>query len=117
VLVAGLRAAATPWTVLAADFLTLPAVPVYDRVLMNPPFEKGQDLAHVMRACLWLQPGGRLVSVMAASVTFNSCRAHREFRDFVAELDGTIEPLPDDAFAAAGTGVRTVVVTLRAPTE
>jgi hypothetical protein len=99
--------------VIAADFLQVPvaALGTYDRVLMNPPFEGGQDIQHVTHALDYLGPHGRLVSVMGAGVTFNSDRRHVAFRGLIDLLDGTIEPLPDDSFAASGTRASTVVVT------
>jgi hypothetical protein len=48
-----------------SDFLELP-VGQYDRVVMNPPFEKGQWIDHIRRAYEQLAPGGRLASVIPA---------------------------------------------------
>jgi hypothetical protein len=58
------------------DILTLTTSQQFDRIIMNPPFEKGQDMAHVMH-CFnnLLAPGGisslssvkRRSSVMARS--------------------------------------------------
>src|SRR5207245_10360663 len=36
----------------------------YDRVVMNPPFEHGQDIDHVRHAYELLATGGRLVSIV-----------------------------------------------------
>ncbi len=36
----------------------------YDRVLMNPPFEHGQDMDHVRHAYELLASGGRIVSIV-----------------------------------------------------
>lgn len=36
------------------------------------------------------------------------------FRELVTAHGGTIEPLPEDAFKASGTSVRTVLITIRA---
>lgn len=94
------------------DFLTMPVRAVYDRVVMNPPFAKQADLAHVQRAFEWLKPGGRLVSVMARGVIDRTNRTSLAFRDFVAEHAGRFDVLPDNAFKASGTGVRTVLLTV-----
>lgn len=51
------------------DFLAWQGGP-FDRIVMNPPFAKQADIAHVVHAYDMLAPGGRLVSVMAAGVTF-----------------------------------------------
>jgi len=50
-----------------ADFLTVePHDPLYDRVVMNPPFTKNQDIQHVEHALRFVKPKGVLVSVMFA---------------------------------------------------
>jgi methylase of polypeptide subunit release factors len=52
------------------DFLQAEPRAEYDRILMNPPFGRQADIKHVLHALKFLKPGGRLVSVMAASVAF-----------------------------------------------
>jgi 16S rRNA G1207 methylase RsmC len=84
----------------------------YDRVIMNPPFARNADIAHVTHAAEFVRPGGMLVAVMSAGTEFRSDRATVAFRDLVAESGGSITALPDDAFKMSGTSVRTVLVTL-----
>ena len=105
-----IRAGGYARTVTTGDFLAVPASPVYDRVVMNPPFARRQDVAHVTHALGFLKPGGRLVSVMALGVVFRQDKATPAFRDRVTGSGGWIEELPADAFKVAGTGVRTVTV-------
>jgi predicted RNA methylase len=94
------------------DFLDVPPVPVYDRVVMNPPFAKQQDIKHVLHALKFLKPEGLLVSVMASSVTFRDNKLTQDFRDLIRERGGEIEALPEGAFRQSGTMVRTVIVTI-----
>lgn len=47
-----------------ADFLTMPALPKFDRIVMNPPFDRGQWRAHVEHAMDVLKPSGRLVAIL-----------------------------------------------------
>lgn len=82
----------------------------FDRVVMNPPFTKQADARHVLHAAKMLKPGGRLVAIMAASVTFRDTPLYREVRDLVVANGGTIEPLPEGSFKESGTGVNTVLV-------
>lgn len=84
----------------------------FDRIVMNPPFAKGADIEHVEHALHMLNPGGRLVAIMSAGVTFRQDAAG--FRSMVDERGGTIEDLPEDSFIDSGTGVRTVLVTIDA---
>lgn len=84
------------------DFLALEPWRLFDRVLMNPPFEKRQDEAHIRHACTFLKPGGRLVAVCASPTG-----------DRLASI-ADVQPLPDDAFRQSErpTGVRTSLVVI-----
>lgn len=96
------------------DFLALEPNPIFDRVVMNPPFAKRQDIAHIRHAFKFLKPGGSLVPVASAGVEFRTDRIGTEFRQFVEDHGGLIEPLPEGSFLESGTGVSTVIVTLEA---
>lgn len=99
-------------TVIVADFLATSPQPVYDRVVMNPPFARLADIAHVEHAWRALRPGGRLVAVMSAGVTFRQTAAATAFRARLEGLGGELVPLPEGAFRESGTDVRTVVAVL-----
>jgi predicted RNA methylase len=91
----------------------------FDRVVMNPPFckvEGADHIHHVQRALSWLKPGGVLVSVLPASVSFRQDRRYREFRDWYKGHKGVLRDLPDGSFKASGTGVKTVVLKMEAKT-
>ena len=94
------------------DFLTMQPSPLMDRVVMNPPFARQADIKHVLHALRFLRDGGRLVSVMSASVTFRENRLTQDFRALVSSRSGSIEELPEGAFKSSGTMVRTVIVTI-----
>lgn len=96
------------------DFLSLRPDPNFDRVVMNPPFRKQADIDHVLQAWRWLRPGGRLVSVMSAAVTFRENRKTAEFREFVA-VHGRVRDVPAGMFRASGTDVNTCYVVLDKP--
>ena len=94
------------------DFLSVEPQPLYDRIIMNPPFEKQQDIDHVQHALKCLKDGGVLVSVMSSGVVFRENRKTVEFRGLVDEL-GFIERNPEGSFKESGTMVNTVIVVLR----
>src|SRR3546814_11892583 len=52
-----------------ADFLTLPPSPIYDRIVMNPPFGRGRDCAPVRHAFGFLRPAERRVG----KACFSTC--------------------------------------------
>lgn len=92
------------------DFLQTTPAPVFDRVVMNPPFARRADVHHVNHAMKFLKPGGRLVAIMSAGVGFREDALTREFR---ARCE-SIEALPEGSFRCSGTDVNTVLVTLTA---
>jgi phospholipid N-methyltransferase len=86
----------------------------YDRIIMNPPFEKGQDIIHVRHAYDLLKPGGRLVAIMSGGIKWGISSDKVEFRTFVDLRNGMIRELPEGSFKSAfkPTGVSTVMVVL-----
>lgn len=96
------------------DFLTVdPPVDLFDRVVMNPPFTRQQDIAHVAHALRFVKPGGRLVSVMSPAFEWRDDAKSVAFR---AALDlqeaWTVEKLPAGSFKASGTSIDTVLLTV-----
>lgn len=108
-----LRASGYAVTVACADFLTTNPRG-YDRVVMNPPFARQADLAHVTHALKALKLGGVLVSVMSNGVTFRQNAATVAFRALVDEHGGVFHDLPEGSFKASGTGVRACIVVIPA---
>ena len=102
-------------TVQAADFLAVPPRPVYDRVIMNPPFTRGADAKHVLHALRFVKPGGVLVSVMGHGATYRDTRDYARIRTMADQPGGQIIPLPAGSFRDAGTEIATVIVVLPVP--
>ncbi len=51
-------------SVRVGDFLSIEPDRTYQRIVMNPPFTRGQDAKHVRRAKEWLAPHGRIFAVV-----------------------------------------------------
>jgi len=92
------------------DFLTVEPNPIYDRVVMNPPFGKQADIKHVTHALKFLKKGGRLVSIMASGVTFRQNKLTETFNDLLGEYDYEVLDVPEKAFKDSGTMVKTVIL-------
>jgi phospholipid N-methyltransferase len=99
------------------DFLTVKEVS-YDVIFMNPPFEKHQDIDHVLHAYSLLKKGGRLVAIMAGNKKNSSQSKVNEFIDFVNDHGYMVEN-EKGAFKSAfrSTNVHTVTVYLEKPTD
>lgn len=97
------------------DFTSMAAEPKYDRIMMNPPFEKGQDMAHVKRAYEMLKPGGKMVAIMGEGGFFRSDKSATEFRSWLDAVGGYSEKLPEGTFKESNTGVNTRLVVIEKP--
>lgn len=101
-----------------ANFLGIvPGKGKFDRVLMNPPFSAQRDLLHVRHAFDFLLPGGILVAVVGAGVSFRLNRLTMDFRAWVKSLNGNIVPLPEGSFKESGTMVNTCLLFLKKPND
>lgn len=109
-------------TILQCDFLEWaptrerePLALRFDAVVMNPPFHGGQDVEHILAAWRLLKHGGRLVAIIPAGTMTNSQKKFVAFRQWVADLAGFIEDLPDGSFKESGTGVNTALLVMDKP--
>ena len=104
------------YSVIQANFLSYPKeIPFYDRIIMNPPFEKQRDIDHVLHAYSFLKPGGRLVAIMSASVTYRENKKTLAFRQLLSNIDAHVESNPEGSFKSSGTMVNTVCVVMDKP--
>lgn len=107
----GLRSAGLQ--VIQGDFLEVRgAFGEFDAVAMNPPFDRGRDIDHVLHALRFLKPGGKLAAIMAAGVEFREDRKTVAFRTLVERMGGRFRDLPAGSFIESGTNVNTVILTL-----
>lgn len=94
----------------------------FDRVVMNPPFDKGRDVDHVLHAMKFVKPGGKLIAIMAAGVDYREDAKSKELRRLAQNVWKAIwfdafRDLPPKSFAHAGTNVNTLVLAIRKPIE
>ncbi|GHB33983.1 hypothetical protein GCM10007094_23690 [Pseudovibrio japonicus] len=99
------------YDVVADDFTQFNPGPVYDRIFMNPPFEKRQDIKHLQHAYGLLRAYGRVACIMSSGSVRQPV-----LTQWVDALGGEVIDLPDNSFKESGTGVSTCLVILdRAP--
>ncbi len=92
------------------DFLTMKGE--YDRIIMNPPFERGQDIEHVQHAYDLLAPVGKVVSIMSEGTFGRADKKATAFREWLKEVGWAFIKLPADSFYSSErpTGVVTRMV-------
>ena len=93
-----------PAHLIQGDFLEMNGeLGQFDRIVMNPPFDRGADIKHIRHAMTHLKDGGKLVALCAGG--------QRQ----VAELHSDSyhwEPLPEGSFKEAGTGVNVAMLVM-----
>lgn len=89
------------------DFLSLRIADLgmFDAVIMNPPFTRGQDIRHILHARTFLKPHGRLVGI---------CANGPKQREVLASIAIDWEDLPAGTFAESGTNVSAALLVMGA---
>lgn len=91
-----------------------------DRVVMNPPYERKQDLRHVRHCFGMLKPGGKLVALVSAGFQYRADRETCDFREWM-QSETVVDhcEIIDDAFkgpeSMRQTGVRVGLLVLSKP--
>jgi hypothetical protein len=86
------------------DFLTVDGLGTFDTILMNPPFQRGLDVKHILHAVELLRVGGRLVALCASGP-----KQKRELQPLASKwID--LEP---DTFKSEGTRVNASLLVIR----
>lgn len=106
-----------PYGVNYRDFLDVEKKEIgrINRIVMNPPFTRHQDIDHVRHAYGLLDAGGILVSIMVESTFFRTDKKPVEFRDFLDSVGAQTVKLESGAFHESGTDVVTRIVKIRKP--
>ena len=93
--------------VISDDLMDTEVQPVYDAVIMNPPFS--EECEHIRKAFEFVRPGGSLVAVCSNSIQWKSTRKYEQFRNWLAEHTHSIT---DSHASFEMTGVNTVVLVM-----
>jgi hypothetical protein len=86
----------------------------YDRIVMNPPFERNQDIEHTRHAYQCLKSDGRLVSIIGEGAFFRNDKTATAFREWIEELNAEVIDLPAGTFQGTitSTGVKARIVVI-----
>ena len=102
------------YTVVHMDFLHYEEQ-TFDRIILNPPFERGQDIDHVQHAYKLLNPGGRIVAIMSAGTFYRSDNKTSVFRSWFSHRGVSNTDLPAGTFQSSGTMVTSCLVVIDKP--
>lgn len=97
------------YPVIEADFLTVAPSAKYDRVVMNPPFTKNQDVNHVAHALKFLKSDGILTAIMSPNTS------RKAFQELVKPFRHEITPVDAGEFKESGTSIATIILQIFKP--
>jgi len=78
----------------------------FDGIILNPPFERGQDIDHVLRAHRLLAPKGILAAIVSEGAFCRGDKKATSFREFIERMGATVVKLGADSFSSSGTAVQ-----------
>lgn len=86
------------YTLVGDDFLEYNPEEKYNKIIMNPPFEGGQDIDHLIHAFSLLEPDGRVVAIINEGPFFRQFKKDKAFREFLQENNAFVSAPIKDAF-------------------
>ena len=94
------------------DFLSVtPAeTGLFDAVVMNHPFSKGQDAQHFRHALSFLKPDGSISAILSTAHKHNSRGEYAGFKDLLDVGHAMVESVEAGEFRESGTNVSTTMV-------
>lgn len=96
------------------DFLILTSTyNKYDKIIMNPPFTKQQDIDHILHAYSLLNDGGIMVSVVSEAPFFRENKKSKVFRKWLELINAEVIKNPEGTFKSSGTMVRTRLIKIK----
>ncbi len=100
-----------------SDFLKFGKKNSYDKIVMNPPFSKDQDIDHVMHAYELLKPEGRVTAIMSNMAGIRSNKKNRAFSEWLDTVGAVVEDIEPGAFKSSfnPTSVNTKIVVIDKP--
>jgi len=99
--------------IIGQDFLTWQTKSKFDRIVMNPPFCKKQDMKHILRAWELLKPNGIIVSILSPSPFYCNDKLSIDFREFLNMNNAEIKDFEAGEFKESGTEIKTKCIKIK----
>jgi type I restriction-modification system DNA methylase subunit len=87
----------------------------YDKIIMNPPFTKQQDIDHILHAYSLLNKNGILVSIVSEGPFFRSNKKSVNFREWLESINAEVIKNPEGTFKSSGTMVNSRLIKIQQP--
>lgn len=94
------------------DFEKDEEVEFYSKIIANPPFNKNQDVRHVMKMYDHLLPGGCLASITSKHWQVGQESECVRFREWLEAKGAVIHDIAEGEFKESGTGIATAAIVI-----
>ncbi|PHX05519.1 PLxRFG domain-containing protein [Vibrio splendidus] len=103
--------------VIGDNFLEMESAPIYDRIVMNPPFHNDSAITHINHALSMLKDGGRLVAITPINTGDKGNSKNKNFREYLDAVGAVEENNPSGSFKNSlnSTGVETKTIVIDKP--
>lgn len=95
------------------DFLSTNNDFKYDKIIANPPFNKNQDIQHILKMYDSLNVGGVLVSVSSNHWRLCDNKKEKSFREWLNSINYKIIDLNSGDFKESGTMIKSCIIIIR----
>lgn len=97
------------YNLISDDLLETRAEPIYDAVIMNPPFS--EECEHIKKAFDFVRPGGTLTSICSNGISWKTTRKYEQFREWLSDHAHCVMESKGVKFEM--TGVSTVILHIK----
>ncbi len=98
------------FVLLGEDFLT--CTKKFDKIVANPPFNKNQDIQHIMKMWDCLKDEGRIVTIASKHSQISTNKKEVNFQNWLKEVGAEIQELPEGEFKESGTNTASVIIVI-----
>jgi phospholipid N-methyltransferase len=102
-------------SVVHGNFLGIEPTPIYDRIILNPPFNRTSYMSHVRHAYDFLAENGKMVAILPITAAIGESKIHAQFHRWIDSTGHYARwvDLPTASFAESGTNISTTMLILR----
>lgn len=99
---------------ICTDFLKMPFTYKnhYDRIIANPPFNKNQDIDHILKMYDVLTPGGKIVTIASKHWQLSKNKKEKQFAAWLTEHNAVVSDIERGTFAESGTNISCCMIVI-----
>lgn len=94
-------------TFIQPNFLEYTGDAKFNKIIANPPFNKNQDIDHILKMWDCLADNGRIVTIASKHWQNSKNKKETAFREFLNVVNAVVTEIPTGEFSESGTKIAT----------